>query len=421
MRIFLGTNGLGRYGELLKEGLEANGCNVALCDDRPHRTRTFILPDFCIHDLRSRLFTGIDYSHKPLPRLVVKREFYSWLEQFDAFIFWFADSLAPAHLDIPYLYAANKKVIFISAGDDMMYAPFEQLRKEWRGSLYLKQMSLEQHKCPIDFSELVANWFTHFNTLARRMFTYRVFESFDFPLVLCSGCNALARKPFYRFFYRIPYPELLLKGRNKALAEVVYPIQIRHYSSNPITKDTHRIEKIFRNHRLVRLVERGLLDLKIVSKIDHTDLFGELLKDDFIVDQLAAFGAMSWEASSLATPAFSGPDYEGYQDPLRDIITIQVWNDEQLVDRIEHLGLNLYAATSLRKKVYHAAVGLTPKLQAKHFLDEVILGNECSSLHTQPWGSLFLDEAMNRLALNSEFLKIIDRGDLRTMMLDIVD
>ena len=116
MRIFLGVDGLGRYGELLHEGLSNLGVSVDLCDSRPLAILQNLPPSLisfnygtCFSARLNLIKVSAIYSP---PNLL------DFVDQYDCFIFYFADSFYPGMLDIPLLSKLGKRVIFGSAGED---------------------------------------------------------------------------------------------------------------------------------------------------------------------------------------------------------------------------------------------------------------------------------------------------------------
>jgi len=415
MKIFFGTSGIGRYGELLTEGLCKSGCTVDLCDSRPHRTVTYTTPKYDISSLRKRFFKGVGISNTGHPYAMHSDDFIHFIESYDAFIFWFADSIFPALLDLPILNMLGKRALYCSAGDDTIYAPIEQYRREWRSRNHLHMMTLDQHKEQRDISEIASKWFSNYNTLVRKLYTYRMFESYDFPLLLCSGCSGLAKKPYVRTTYKICDPLLTRLGSTKAQEFPRYPIVARHYTTNTTTKDSSVFTKISKNSRIVRLARDGLLQLEIRQSIRQDDFFKDLLEADILLDQLAAIGGISWEAACFAIPAFTGPEYDGLVNSEYMLESIQCWNPEQVVDVLEHLTLNLEFLHSRKKSVYRNALNLSPARQGERFYQ--LIKNGIADWVEEPWGSRELDNQYKRLGIESSLVSQLEDTDIGESML----
>tara|TARA_B100000674_G_C37966844_1_gene975025 strand:- start:2690 stop:3955 length:1266 start_codon:yes stop_codon:yes gene_type:complete len=409
LRIFLGVDGLGRYGELLHEGLSNLGASVDLCDSRPTRDLTKLTPKFNIFQLRE-LFQCSIKSDKSVCYLQPSKSFLDFVDQYDCFIFYFADSFYPGMLDIPLLSKLGKRVIFGSAGEDTICPYIEQIRGEWRGREHLSDMLSKMMPEPVCHLDLVSKWYSHHNTLSRKMYMIRMVEKYG-SCLLPTGASGLARKPFYRALPICDH-DLLRRGEQSLKSNIEYPIRLSHYMSNATTKSSTHIKKLFDSPTLSRLATSGLLQLNLSSRLSQADLFESLLSDHIVVDQLAAYGTLTRQAASLCTIPCTGPNAEShiYKDGFMTIPSIEIWSDSQFESQISYLVLNLDALVNYRETVFNAALSITPERQAARCLS--IIKKDIQPDAINSWANHHLSNALSRLSVCTSFISDIDNSNV---------
>jgi len=404
-KIFIGVNGLGRYGELLYEGLTEIGFSVDLCDHRPTRDITYYTPKYSICELRHRFIGAIKHDGN-IYYAEKRKDLLDFIGKYDAFFFYFADTLLPGMLDVPLISLMGKKIVFGSAGDDTMVPYIESLRFEWRGSSYLQQLLIGMHDEPRNPAELYEKWFGNYNTLSRKLYMIRMIEHYGL-LLLFTGSSGLAKKPFYRGL-PICDPRLVSKGRHKLGQHIRYPVKLSHYSSNSTTKSTTHIEKLMLNTKLCRLQNENLLSFNMHEKLPQKVFFDSLLSDDVIIDQLAANGSVSRQASSLCTLPITGPNTEAHIPILgtTSIPSVEIFSDSHFIEFLNYAIRNLDVIQNYRDCAYIAATQLTPVAQATR-LAAILTSLESPNAYNS-WGANFLDKSLARLRLINPFIESIN-------------
>ncbi len=405
MRVFLGVDGLGRYGELLVQGLKENNIEVDLCDSRPTRDRTKLKPKFTILQLRNTIESKIVRDGDTC-FLSPSKKFLEFANSYDCFIFYFADSLYPGMLDIPILSSLGKRIVFCSAGEDTICPYIEMNRGEWRGVEHLKLLMNSMPEEPKTQAEMVSKWYSHHNTLTRKLYMIRMVEKYG-TCILPSGATGLAKKPFYRAL-PICDPALLARGRIKADKKIEYPIRLSHYTSNATTKSSNKVQDIFEESSMRRLESSGLLISKIYPRLPQDQLFDSLDLDHIVVDQLAGYGTLTRQAAALCTVPITGPNAEShiYKNGFQSIPSIEIWTEDQLGAQIKYLTLNLDALKNYRDMVFNVALSLSPARQAQkllHIIDKSEMPQAVNS-----WGNIHLVPSLKRLSALSNLIKEID-------------
>lgn len=403
-RIFVGVQGLGKYGELLCDGLRALGHEVDLCDDRPCRDLTLQAPKYNIQYLRKCFIGAIKkkdeyYYAEAIPELI------RFINQYDFFYFFFAETLLPAMLDLPIISKLGKKVIFTSAGDDTIVPYIERMRREWRGFDYLDCMMSTMHAEPKSPAEILEKWYSNFNTLTRKLYMVRMVEHFG-TFQAGTGSSGLAKKPFYRGL-PICDPELVLRGFPKYQSDVIYPLRISHYSSNRLTKSSLAIQQLMASPRLASLTKDGLIKFFLHPILKQEIFFQSVLSDDIVIDQLAAHGSVTRQVAALCTLPVTGPNSEFFIDaPVNNVLSVEIFANDQLVKIIEYFALNLDAFQNRRDYSYYTAGLLTPMAQAQRLI-EMFEGRERRHAMNS-WGNHFLDDTLIRLNLMSPLVQAIN-------------
>jgi hypothetical protein len=391
MKIFLGVDGLGRYGELLKVGLESYGHIVTLCDSRPTRDITYMQPDLSIKQIRSKGIQRLVYCDD-CKFYIASDWMFSFINNFDVFIFFFADTLFPACQDIPLLHLLGKKIMCISAGEDSYIPEVELAKATHTDRSFAWRLLARSHREPDSYSALVNSWYSSYQNISRKLHLIRTIE-FSGQYLAQTNASAALRKP-YSFPPLFCDPVLVDKFLDcDVKLKGCHPLYISHFASNIATKNTISIKKaISQIESKLNKKEASDCIFNIYPKLRQDFFFKKVSESSVVIDGLSGMGSVTRQSIALGTVPVTGlHDYDKLGDPYRRCYSIQCRDADELVSSLYRLIKNRDELLSLyTNQVLLSRSNLSPKNQSKH-INNLLNGDSTHDV-LRPWGETnFID------------------------------